>query len=352
MPRTRTRHKPARWPISKAKTPLECQGLWRGCSLAWPLWDYGERTIFDVSGNQIHGTFGSQLLATDWVSTELGAAADFAVGAGDMITADDPPTNLLDGTAALSVEVMFILDAVPGAGVRKGLCSKYQPTDGYRSWRFIVLEDEIQLQVSSDGVAFEPQQTTDANLAAGTIYQALVTYDAGDFHAYVNGAEKTTDGDFGSQLSIFGGARGLIVGQDTLAGGGSADVLDGKILSVRVWLRALSAAEAVLLWERPFGMYERPTARTYSMEHSGGSGAGAWSLAGEALKGAQQLEVTGLLNGVSYDVQLKTVDTSDNESTGSTIISGTPAATASVARVVREPLVGRAQASRFLRRAR
>lgn len=56
------------------------------------------------------------------------------------------------------------------------------------------------------------------------------------------------------------------------------------------------------------------------------TGPGAWILAGQANPGQKNFVIAGLQNGLEYDVQVKTVDNSMNESSGSSILSATPTA--------------------------
>ena len=54
--------------------------------------------------------------------------------------------------------------------------------------------------------------------------------------------------------------------------------------------------------------------------------ANPWVTAGRVQAGAEAFTVTGLTNGVTYEFQALTVDTSGNKSTGGTIVEATPIA--------------------------
>ena len=327
--------KPIPWPVTPPRAPWERAGLWRDLALAWPLWDVGQRQAEDVSGRGLHGTFGANFTEADWKVVEgHGPALDFTANVGKFLRVDDPPGDPLDGFSAFSAEVWFVADDL---SVVRGLCGKYRPSDGYRAWRFFY-DGALTLQVSSNGTAFESKAAS-AGLSTGTLYQALFTYSAGAFKLYINGASVGVTGDFTSQTSIFAGAAPFLVGQRRTTGDFAADVFDGRILSVRVWSRALRADEALELWEDPWGMY-RPDwgLPSLAVEHEGGAAPGPWEFVGEVDAGVQELLIDGLANGVSYDVFARTVDLSENISTGCDPESGTPAASSPVAAVARGTL--------------
>lgn len=79
-----------------------------------------------------------------------------------------------------------------------------------------------------------------------------------------------------------------------------------------------------------------------------GAAPGPWIEAGIVAKGVQTLMITGLENGTSYDVRVKTRDTSGNTTSGNTPVAGTPVAAAVVAPQIRSPQRGAARASGIL----
>lgn len=351
-PHSYRRGKPSPWPVSPLQVPPDARHLWEGLTLAWPCWDAGQRQLEDVSGNRLHGVFGSsQIAAADWIVGEHGAGLIFRGNSEDKVTVADPASNILDGTSRLSVEVIFRPTGVTGI---QGLVGKYMPTTGNRSWRLYLDADEIEFQVSSDGANNEPQHTTAANLAAGGLYHVVVTYAAGTFAVYVNGVSQAVDGNFTTVTSIYGGARELLLGQRTASGGGAAEVFGGQIFGVRIWhARALSAADVQQLYADPWRMYEPDwVLPSLALEHPAaeGAAAGPWILAGEVDPGVQFIEIPGLSNGVSYDVQIKTVDETGNVSAGSTIESATPVPAVQAARSAIRPFVLASRPHPLLRR--
>jgi hypothetical protein len=341
-PHVYQRGKPAPWPVRPSHVPPDTRHLWQGIALAWPFWDVRQRQLEDVSGNRLHGVFGTGLLAaSDWVVGEHGPGLTFVHGYQfDRVSVADPPSNLLDGTAQLSIEIIFRPTGV--TSTIQGLVGKYRAATGARAWRLYMREDEIELQISNDGTAYESQITTAANLVADTLYHVIVTYSAGVFVVWVDGVSKAVDADFAT-TTIFGGTEELVIAQRTTAGGAPEYVFLGDIYGVRVWTgRALTAADVRQLYAGPWRMYEPDwTLPSRALEHPVAEGveAGAWYLAGEVDAGVRELVISGLSNGVVYDVQAFTVDTTGNVSAGGDIISGTPAVPVEAARSAIVPIM-------------
>ncbi|MFH0901387.1 MAG: LamG-like jellyroll fold domain-containing protein [Pseudomonadota bacterium] len=359
------RGKPSPWPVVASRTPADARHLWEGLSLAWPCWDVRQRQLEDVSGNRLHGVFGSSMLAaSDWAVGEHGPGIVFRGIANDIVTVADPASNLLDGTANLSVEIVFSPVGITGL---QGLIGKYYPAAARRGWRLYMDEDELAFQVSSDGANNEIQRTTAANLVAGGLYHVVVTYSSGVFVCYVNGVASANDGDFGTAMSIFGAAEPLLVGQRT-----DASALTGDIYGIRIWTgRTLTASDVRQLTDSTWRMYEQdwgtlpsmaledttgPVALvgsatltvtgvtaamttavalvgstaltmacgTAAISTGGETPAGPWILAAEVYASLEEHIIGELTNGVEYDVQLFTVDVTGNISAGSSIVSGTP----------------------------
>lgn len=333
--------KPPAWAASPIQVPPDARHLWQGLALAWPFWDVRQKQLEDVSGNRLHGVFGTSMIpSADWIVGDHGPGLIFRGNVEDRVAVADPASNLLDGTDRLSVEIVIRPTGVTGI---QGLIGKYMPVSGNRSWRLYLDGDEIEFQVSSDGENNEPQQTTGANLAAGGLYHVVATFAAGVFAIYVNGVSQAVDGNFTTALTIFGGTRELVLGQRTASGGGSAEVFVGDIFGVRIWHgRALSAADVRQLYADPWRMYESDWRMpSLAVEHPSGEGAaaGPWVLAGEVDPDIETFTLDGLVNGTSYDVQFKTVDVTGNESSGSSVLDATPVPSTEAARTARIPIV-------------
>jgi hypothetical protein len=344
--------KPASWVLDLDRLSPEALQLWRDCRLAFPLWDSGQRLAEDVGPHKLHGAFGTALLVGDWAGSEYGPAVVFGGASGDVITVPDPAANLLDGCADLTVEILFRPTNVTGL---HGLVGKYQPATGLRSWRLYQNGTDLELQVSTDGAANEIQTTVGAALAVSTWYHVVATFRAGTFALYLNGRSATVDANFAA-TSIFGGTHELTIGQRVTSGGSSSDVFLGQIAGLRIWQRALSSWETQWLYDHQWEMYDPGIflpfpAPGYALEHGAGAAeAGPWIDAGTVLPGAQALLIARLEAGVSYDVQVRTRDTSGNTSSGSTIQTVTPTVPSTAWSGVRQAVAIAARPSTIRRR--
>jgi len=345
--------KPQSWVFQHGLISRTGQDLWRGVVLAMPFWDYKQRITEDISGNCLHGVFGTGLdPIVDWEISTYGSNLDVEGAANEEITVAAPASAILDGTAKLSVEMIFRCDSVTaGSGIIQGLIGKYTTTVDRRAWRIYVVGDELALQVSSDGAGNEIQETTNANLGNGVWAHVVLTFDAGVFRAYKDGVALTTDGDFGTHTSIFAGITEPL----RILARSDSNRLVGGFAGCRIWNgRVLSAADAKRLYEDPWEMYEPvwpySFAQTFAQEHSGGAAAGPWIKVADVDAGFEAYQIEGLQNGVSYDVRLNSVDTSGNVSAGTTPVAGTPAAGSVVTsfRGVRIPRVATSRPPRHL----
>lgn len=333
--------KPAKWAVNPVDLPPKHRLLWRDCSLALPFWSINESQVADVGPNRLHGVLGAGINpASDWVGSPYGAAIHWTGQSTDKVTIADPPNNALDGFSEFSFEVLFRTTSIGSAGTQIGVCGKYRPATGARAWRLYIDGDELALQTSNDGAGNEIQLTTNANLAANTWYQAVVTFKSGVWTCRVNGVLCTTDGNFSTHTTVFGGTEEFKLGQRTTAGSGADTTLTGDIGSFRLWQRVLLDEETLLLWTEKWGMYDGGLGLpSLALLHSGSAAAGPWVDAGVVPKTVQELLIQGLINGVSYDVRLLPRDTSGNQNAGNTPAAATPAAAAKRSPAVRTPTV-------------
>ncbi len=315
------KHKPSPWALVPGLVDPRHLDLWRDCVLAIPFWQ-GGKYLNDAGPHHLDGYLDTELSPiTSWVATPYGVGIRFTGTDSDSrVVIADPPSDLLDGTNKLSLEVLFrpsVIDAV-----RHGLIGKYNTAANFRSWRFYIDADELALQVSTDGAGNEIQITTAANLVAGTWYRAVATFDAGVFKVWLDGKPQAVDANFAA-TTIFAGNEPFWIGTRS-----DALTFTGDIASVRVWRgRALSAQDVQLIEDAPWAMYDPPLFHpSLAVLHSGGAAPGPWMEYGQVAKGVQELLLQGLVNGTSYDVQIKTVDMSGNVSAGNTLAAATPVA--------------------------
>jgi len=338
--------KPSPWVVASGAIDSEASGLWQKLVLFLPYWDPQAFDIEDISGMGLHGVCGTQITSSRWIGSPYGAALHHAgLNSQDTVDIADPPTNLLDGLTRLSVEMLVRLDNITGV---KALIGKYWPNPGERSWRLMTSGDEFEMQLSSDGTNFQQITTSGVNFLANTWYHLIWLYDAGAWSLYSQG--KLVASGTSTQTSLNASPTALKIARRS-----DASALAGDVGLVRIWRdRILTAQEIQYLYHWPWAMCEPPllTVLTAAVLHLGGAGAGPWQLAGTVPKGNQELLVGGLMNGVSYDVQVKTEDLTGNESTGSTILSATPATAARRPVSLLQPLVSPIPEGGKVRKAR
>lgn len=313
------RQKPGAWALEQCRTPPDTAHLWQDLTLALPLWEGAGKGVEDVSGLNLHSYVWGSTPA--WVVGELGSGIDFDGTSSGYFRIADPPANYLDGCGALTVEFWMIPHDITGL---HGIIAKYRATDGMRSWRIFTNGSEMAMTASTDGVAYVERLTSGAGISIGTLYHVVVQFDAGTLRVYLNGVAQSVTGTYGFS-TIFGGTDYLMVGRRY-----DAYYFNGHIYSVRIWQRVITAQEVSILYDAPFRMYEPDfDLPTLALEHgAGGSPAGPWILAGEVNAGVKELYLSGLTNGISYDVYAQTVDLSGNVSTGCAAESQTPVASA------------------------
>lgn len=329
-----SRAKPSSWPVESGAIDSEASGLWQKLVLFLPYWDAQALDIEDISGFGLHGVCGTQISNSRWIGSEHGAALHhLGSNSQDAVDIADPSTNLLDGLTRISVEMLVRLSNVTGT---KALIGKYFPNPGERSWRLMISGDEFEMQLSSDGTAFQQITTSGVNFLANVWYELVWLFDSGAWSLYSNG--KLVASGTSTQTSLNASPSALRIAQRSDALG-----LAGDVSLVRIWRdRILTASEIEYLYHWPWAMCEPPllTVPTAAVLHSGGGALpGPWQLAGVSPKAQQELLITGLMNGTSYDVQVKTADQIGNESPGSTILSATPASAAPRPVSLIQPLV-------------
>jgi len=334
--------KPMPWgPVGPALLTPEAAELFEGVTLAFPFWNFRETHIEDVSGNNLHGALQAGISPLlDWTHARWGETLELDGDTTDYIVIPDPSSDIIDGTSKLTIALLVRTSIVPTLGQIQGLIGKYAVAAGRRSWRLYFEDSEIELQVSSDGANNETKTTNSAPIAQNVWYFIVVTFDAGVFKVYIDGKSVAVSGNF-SLTSIFNGTEPIWIGRRN-----AGDPLFGEMSMAAVWgNRVLSAADVEFLSWDIFQMFELDFPRivqnvTMIAAHVAGAAAGPWVSAGVVGKDEPSEKlITGLTNGVSYDVQIKTRDTSDNTSSGSSILSATPAAAPSGGGPPRSPII-------------
>jgi hypothetical protein len=191
-------------------------------------------TLADSSGNGLHGTISG---ATWTASGKYGGALSFD-GVNDWVTVAD--NNLLDLTGGLTLMAWVRPDVA--SGVRDVLVKEGTGVDVYnlyaRNWRGL---PEGNVLVGGSNRTAEGSA-----LAAGTWVHLAATYDGATLRYYTNGSLLASTTISGS-IATSGGA--LRIGGNSLWG----EFFDGLIDEVRIYSRALSAAEITTDMNTPVG---------------------------------------------------------------------------------------------------
>jgi hypothetical protein len=256
------------WALTQNLTPPDTQDLWRDLRLALPMWDGSGRFVEDVSGLGLHsGTWGS---TATWTRGELGPGLDFDATGTGYFQIPDPPADYLDGCGALTVEFWFIPHDVTAL---HGIVSKYRASVGMRGWRIYTSGTELYQTISQDGTAYLERGTSGAGITIGTLYHAVVEFDAGAFRVYLNGVLQSTTGNYTGYTSIYPGTDYLLMGKRY-----DGNYFNGTVFGLRIWQRALAAEEVAILYEAPFRMYEPAfDFLSWAVIHAGSTPAGEWA---------------------------------------------------------------------------
>ena len=191
-------------------------------------------TAADASGAGNNGTIGGGAVRT--AAGKIGRAIDFD-GVNDLVSV--PDANSLDLTTGMTLEAWV------------------QP-DTLSSWREVILKErpgDLTYSLYANTSSNRPQSdvaTTGGDKSAGLAPQLTAgawthlaaTYDGANLRLYKNGVLQTTTAAPGALLTS---ANPLRIGGNTIWG----EYLDGRIDEVRVYNRALSAAEITTDMTKP-----------------------------------------------------------------------------------------------------
>jgi len=153
-------------------------------------------------------------------------------GVDDYIAVADSP--YLDGFTQFSISAN-LYPAKLGQG---GIIKKWA-TVGQKSFMLYYESDgQLDLAVSSDGTNTEYQESI-GGMTEGVWNDIAVTFDAGEFKAYINGVDVGVDANFSTQLSVFAGSDPINIGYANWA-----DYYhEGQLGNVRLYNRALTNTE-------------------------------------------------------------------------------------------------------------
>ncbi len=218
-------------------------GLW---SFNGP--DISGTTATDRSGFGNNGTLTSGPTVT---SGMVGQALNFD-GSNDYVSVGDSAVFTPSGSgASISVSAWVRLESLPSSGSSYGIVAKDDfGTPADRSWSIVVLSaGGIQWLVSqvSDGATRMLISPTTNTLTLGAWTHIVSVYNGSDDTGYVyfNGVQDATTNTT-ALTGIFDSAIPVRIG--AIDNSGVARFFDGQIDEVRIYNRALSAAEIIELY--------------------------------------------------------------------------------------------------------
>ena len=210
----------------------------------WPMWEGAGGKCLDISGKNNHGTLtngpmwkdGLQFDGTnDYVSTPIGALTNF-VGAGG------PNSYAIEVETAVVTRQCILADYNTAGSTTSALVE----FGGY-------LQPDDQLSINIGG----PNYISLGTYVVNRKYSIVASYTGTNLSGYLDGIFKV------SAATSFApsGDNGLAFGR---AGNYNGLYLNGRIMSVRIWKRALSALEVQQLYVNPnIGLWTPDYTRYY-----------------------------------------------------------------------------------------
>ena len=206
--------------------------LWRGCIGAWcPVLGPTGLTLRDWSGYQNHGTLTNFTTSAAWTTLEGHHAID-PDGTNDFVSV--PNNTIHNPGARMTAAAWVYLDATPASN--GGVVSKSAATSN--GWLLYVTQNGGALMTNfgihsgsftgtSAGVTFPVQ----------TLTHICGTYDGATLRVYING-QQTGNGT-AKTGAITASTTALSIGNLYA----SSQPINGKVLDVMLWDRALSPRE-------------------------------------------------------------------------------------------------------------
>ena len=221
-------------------------GLWRqhpryaGCIGHWPLTDNGGTTAYDIAGRgAINGTLTNMDPTNDWITTPERLALDFD-GTNDHVTCGDTVSTTSRTYSA------WIKTADPNStspDLHGAVMSKWQ-AGGTQAIFWFQTTDHLTW---GDTLSTRLQWSGGATAASDNAWHHMcATRDGTNGAIYFDGASKATGTGFVDQASTI---AFLIGAYNPVAPNGR---FPGAIADVRVYDRALTAAEVYSLYDEPW----------------------------------------------------------------------------------------------------
>jgi hypothetical protein len=213
-----------------------------------PLWEDGGNPHDHVTGQ---GPSAGAFLG--WKSTDWGPGLEIATAAASTNALTFPTNELLQGvTTELTLFAVFKAgDSGQPDGSQPRRILRYG--DGTTRYLMIGYDDNnnrVRCRSDTSGVENELMSAVNS-VNPGDMVVVLLTYEDPMSRAYLNGFEYANISDTGSMGSAPDPT--YLVGNNAISGGARAFI--GQILTWAIWPYALTAGDAQLLAEDPFGLY-------------------------------------------------------------------------------------------------
>jgi len=222
------------------RKPNLAHPLARGLVGCWIFNEGGGNEVFDLSGNNLSGTFTSGLL---WAPGAQGYCVQSDTDGEYISVADCSLLRSAHVTVACYVNITNV-----GPAIGDGIVSKNDAA-GSEGWALRNCVGYLRWGINAYNSNIA--QSDAGTITAGNWYFLVGTYDGVTCRVYIDGIEAASADDAGP---ISYGSDALNIGRmfqsDTYTS-------DQQISYVMIWDRALTGAEIALLYRQPFCMFRR-----------------------------------------------------------------------------------------------
>ena len=220
----------------------------RGLVAAWPMDDAGGKIVRDAAGTN-HGT---AVADGKWVPGPSGGTAMTFNGTSDYVDIGNPLGSTSAGTKTVE---MWVNPSVASAGY---FITNY---DSQSAGFSVLFNTNRTLGISWIGTV-NIVQTTDT-LTLGTWYHITAVFNSGATGGivYINGT-VSKNGNLGTEATTTNRVR--ISGRWVTPNSGSGVVFTGSLDDVRIYNRALRAAEIAEIYRDPWALYRPPGINIYA----------------------------------------------------------------------------------------
>ena len=205
----------------------------------------GGNTLYDRAG----GNDGT-ITGADWTTdASQGHVLDFVATNSDYVTITD--SAALSITGSFSIMCWCVIDLLDTT--KRLICGKWDDVGGsYRCFALAIMSnDTMAFFISNDGTAWD--YVSFASPATGVLYHCVGVFDGDWIYLYINGkleAHKDT-----ALVAIFDSNQPVYLGNASF-GSGIASYFDGTVGEVRIYNRALSAAEIAAIYADPYQIWD------------------------------------------------------------------------------------------------